>query len=369
MAVSIAIRNLFEGRIRFIISVGGVALAILLILVLDGVFAGSMKQTTAYMDNIPYDIMISQKGVKNIHMTTSFFPSLKLEEVKRIKGVKNVSPILYNSDYLVKGSDRSIAYLIGFKPGKLGGPWVMAKGSTHIKRGEIITDERIADKYRLKLGDRITTLGRTFKVAGLTKDTVNIINSIAFIRFDDFEQIRNLRGVASYALVTVKKGQQTGMVIKRIRNQVKGVTVLEREQFAASERKVISDMSIDIMRLMNSIAFLIGLAVLGLAVYTSTISKLRDYGVLKALGTKNRQLMSIVFQQAIISVIVGFIISITFAFIVMAGLAFLKSSVLLVIEPRSIFKVLIGASVISILASSIPILRIAGVNPADVFRR
>lgn len=369
MTVSVARKNLFQGRIRFVMSVGGVAMAILLILVLDGVFAGAIKQVTAYMDNSPFSIMVSQKGVKNLHMTTSFFPALKVDEIKKVKGVRNASSILYSSDYLVKGSDRSVAYIIGYVPGKLGGPWTLAGGTTHIKSGEIIIDKRIADKYSLKIGDSITTLGRSFKIRGLTKDTVNIVNSIAFIRFDDFERARTIRGVVSYALVTVEKGQRTQTVVKRIRQKVKGVTVLAKDRFAASEQKAISDMSIDLMRLMNSVAFLIGLAALGLSVYTVTLSKIRDYGILKALGSKNQRLMGIVFEQAIISVAIGFVISIVLAFLLSFGLGVLKSNILIVIELQSVFKVLIAASVISIVAASIPILRIWRVDPQEVFRR
>lgn len=369
MSVSIARKNLFEGRIKFVMSVGGVSMAILLILVLDGVFAGALKQVSAYMDNGSFNIVVSQKGVKNLHMTTSFFPSLKISEIKKVNGVGQVSSILYSSDYLVKGSNRSVAYIIGYRPGNLGGPWTMARGTTHIKRGQIIIDKRIADKYDLKIGDNITTLGRSFKISGLTKDTVNIINSIAFIRFDDFEKARNIQGVVSYALVTVKKGQRIQTVAKRIRQKVKEVTVLAKDRFSASEKKATSDMSIDIIRLMNSVAFLIGLAALGLSVYTVTLSKLRDYGILKAIGSKNRKLMGIVFEQAIISVAIGFVISIILAFLLAFGLQLAKSNILIVIGIQSVFKVLIAASIISIIAASIPILRVARVDPQEVFRR
>jgi len=369
VAVLISMRNLFESRARFLMSVGGVALAILLILVLDGVFAGALKQVTAYMDNGDYSIMVSQKGVKNLHMTTSFFPASKVQQIRQVKGVKSADPILYSADYLVKGNNRSLSYVIGFIPGKPGGPWTMAEGTTRIKSGQIIIDERIAEKYDLDVGDKIGTLGRPFTIGSLTKATVNITNAISFIRFDDFQRIRNTPGIVSYALVRVEKGQSVSGVIRRIRQKVKGVTVLTRQGFASSERQAISDMSVDIMRLMNSVAFLIGLAALGLTVYTSTLSKLREYGILKAIGSKNRKLMSIVFQQAIISTLIGLAIAIVFAFLIRYALVLSGSNILIVIGTPSIFKVLIGATIINLLSSSIPILRIAGLDPAEVFRR
>lgn len=366
--VPVAIKNLFENRIKFLMSTGGIMLVMLLILILDGVFNGAIVQVTAYMDNIDYDIMVSQKDVKNMHMTTSFFPAAKMDKIKKIKGVKRADPILYSSDYLVKGNNRSVAYIIGFQPGELGGPWDMAKGTKQIKHGEIIIDERIAEKYGLGIGDEIATLGRSFKVGGLARGTVNIVNSIAFIRLDDFEKIRGLPGIISYGLVSVQDKEDTGNIIKKI-EKIKGLTALPKQDFAASERKVISDMSIDIIRLMNLIAFMIGLAALGLTVYTSTFSKIREYGILKAIGAKNNKLIGIVFQQAAVSTFLGLVVSIVFGFLLAVILQLLKSNISIMISLVSVVKVFLGAMSINLMASAIPIIRIAGIDPADVFRR
>jgi putative ABC transport system permease protein len=368
MGVPIALRNLFEGKTRFIISVGGVALAILLILVFDGVFAGSMKQVTIYMDKTPFDIVVAQKGVKNLHMTTSFFPTSKVNEIKKVKGVENVSSILYSTDFIVSGNNRSIAYIIGYTPSQLGGPWKMVGGSTKLKKGEIIIDEQVAKKHGLKLGDEVTVLGRKFKIGGLTRDTVSIINSIAFIRFDDFEEIRNLKGVVSYTFVNVEKDEKPEVVLEKIREKVKGVTVQTREEFAESERKIISDMSVDIMKIMNFIGFLIALAALGLTVYTTTLSKIQEYGVLKALGAKNSKLFIIVFEQAAVSIAMGFVLALILVYILIGSLSLLDSNILIIVEVQSVLKVITASIVIGIFSSAIPIARIARLKPAEVFR-
>ncbi len=368
MAVPIALRNLFEGRTRFIISVGGVALTILLVLTLDGIFAGSMKQVTVYIDNTPYDLVISQEGVKNLHMTTSFFSASKVKEVQKTEGIKSEASILYTTDFIVSGDNRSLAYVIGYEPGRLGGPWTMAQGSVNLKKGEIIIDKRIAEKHGLKIGDRITVLGQNFKIGGLTKDTVSIINSIAFVRFDDFERIRRLQGVVSFSFVNKEERKNTEAVLERIRQKVKGVTVQTREEFADSERRIISDMSVDIMRIMNFIGFMIGLSALGLTVYTATLFKIREYGILKALGSRNLKLFIIVFEQAMVSVVIGFVIALALVYLIIGGLSIAQSNILLVVEFQSILKVVLASSIIGVFASFLPIFRIRRLKPAEVFR-
>lgn len=367
MRVPIALRNLFEGRTRFVISVGGVALAILLIIVLDGIVAGSIEEVAVYIENTSFDLIVSQQSVRNLHMTTSFFPADKLDKIRKISGVKRATPILYTTDYLVSGDNRDIAYVFGYRPGQAGGPWVMAEGTDRLKPGEIVIDEVIAAKHKLSLGDRVNVLGRDFTIAGLTKDTVTIVNSIAFVRFDDFARSRNLRGVVSYGFVDI--GKATGAdVTDRIEREVGDVTVQTKEGFAASERRVISDMTADIMKIMNLIGFLIGLAALGLTVYTATLAKSREYGILKALGSPNSGLFLIVFEQAIVSVVIGIVIALGLAYALAIGLTLTRTNIPMSIQFAAVARVALASAVIGILASGLPIARIARLKPAEVFR-
>lgn len=369
MAVSLPIRNLLESRIRLAVSIGGVSLSLLLVLVLNGIVAGSVKQVTAYIERTPTDLIISQKSVKSLHMTTSFFPSERIVETKSIPGVRNVSPILYITDYLVSGNDRSIAYIIGYFAGSRGGPGVITKGNDRLGRGEIIIDERIAANHRLGVGDEITTLGHKFAIAGFTKGTVTIVNSTAFISYQDFEQIRKLRGVASYGFVELEAQTEVDSVKDEIAHRFTDITVQTKTEFIKSEQRVVSDMSADIMRIMNFIALLIGLAALGLTVYTATLAKIREYGVLKALGIRNVRLFANVFMQALMSVALGLVIAVILVFGLSAGLALAGSNILVLVELSSIINIFVASSAIAVLSAAIPIALIARLDPADVFRR
>ena len=73
--IRLAFRNLFQTKIRLLISVGGVALALLLILALDAIFTGVEKRLTAYIDNSGADIFVAQSEVRNLHMASSSLPA------------------------------------------------------------------------------------------------------------------------------------------------------------------------------------------------------------------------------------------------------------------------------------------------------
>ena len=69
--IYLAWRNLLQSRTQFILGVGGVALALLLMLSLDALLAGSEEDLVAYIEQSGADIFVAQEGVKNMHMAAS----------------------------------------------------------------------------------------------------------------------------------------------------------------------------------------------------------------------------------------------------------------------------------------------------------
>jgi len=111
--IRLAIRNLFQNRTRLIISVGGVALALMLILSLDGIVRWIQTRVAAYIDASEADIWVAQAGVRNMHMASSSLSSERALEVGRVEGVDSVTPILYLTNVVVAGEERTISYIIG----------------------------------------------------------------------------------------------------------------------------------------------------------------------------------------------------------------------------------------------------------------
>ncbi|MBE0417118.1 MAG: FtsX-like permease family protein [Coriobacteriia bacterium] len=372
MAVPVARRNLFQSRARLIISVGGIALAALLVLVLDGVFAGSEKDVTVFMDNTPFDLVVSQRGVRNLHMTTSFFPEQALRSIEQVSGVERVDPILFTTTFLIAGdlpTQRGLAYLIGYEPGRLGGPWAWAGRPVELGPDEIVIDIRAAEDFGVSVGDEITAAGRDLRIAGLAEGTTSIVNSISFVTFEGFQRAQGVSGTVSFALVLLRRDENPAAVADRIQAAVDGVTVQTRADFAESERRIVSDMSIDIMRLMNIIAFLIGLSVTGLTVYVATLAKVREYGLMKAIGARNSRLFRLVIGQAAMSLGLGLSLAVAVALVLQVALGAAAARIPMVVEPESIARIIAGATVIGLLGAVIPVARVAGLKPADVFRR
>src|SRR3990170_7190609 len=143
----LARRNLARNRVRLLVSVGGVALALSLTLALDAIYAGVANQLTAYIDRAGADVWVSQAGVRNLHMVASWLPDSVTEEVRAVDGVAEATPILYSTDTIAAGDERAVAYVIGLPAGAgMGGPWKVSEGAARPGRAEGIVDRGFARK-------------------------------------------------------------------------------------------------------------------------------------------------------------------------------------------------------------------------------
>jgi putative ABC transport system permease protein len=355
---------------RVAISTGGVALALVLILALDTVFVGVERQITAYMDNSGADVFVSQAGVRNLHMASSWIPESTVSEVAAVPGVEAVTPIAYLTNSILIGQERYPAYVIGLPPdASRGTPWRMHDGAAIPGIGETVIDASIADKAGVGIGDTVTILGEGFTVSGLSDGTASLVNSIAFISAQEFFRISGTTGATSFVLATISTGENPADVAMRIEAELDGVTAQSSQQFAEQERRVVRDMGADLIAIMNLAGFMIGLAVMALTVYTATLARRTEFGVLKALGASDGRLYQVVLGQAFYSVILGLAVALAVTLALAKIVPLFVPGLLLALSGASVLKVSVMALAISTVAAILPIRQISGLDPAMVFRR
>lgn len=366
----LARRNLARNRIRLVASVGGVALALSLTLALDAIFAGVANQLTTYIDRAGADVWVAQSGVRNLHMVASVLPESVVDQVAAVDGVATAMPILEATDTISAGDERAVAYVIGLPAdASMGGTWDVVEGRGQVGPGEIVVDRTFARKAGVTLGDEVDVLGGEARIVGLSRGTASLVNSVALVSFDDFRAMRGDVPVISFVLVRVTDDTSPEALAADIERLVPGVTAQSRTDFVAEERRIVTDMSADVLSIMSVVGFIVALAVVALTVYVATLARRREFGVLKALGARNRVLYRAVLVQAALSVAVGFGIGLAFTSLLGFAVGRTDLNLELAITAESLAKVGLFAAVIAGLAAILPIRQIAGVDPAVVFRR
>jgi putative ABC transport system permease protein len=366
MNVPIARRQLLFRKGRTLAGLTGIATALLLVLALKAIFAGMENRLTAYIDRSGADVIVAQRGVETMHMTESALPERTVRAIVTLPGVAKAKPILYVPTTVERGEKRGIVYLIGDDSG--GAPIALAKGRRP-GRSEIVLDRVLADRLGARVGSSVRALGRGFRVSGEIQGFALITNSFAFVRRQDLARTLQRPGVVSYVLVRARPGTSATELARRIDAEVPGVTATTREAFARSERRVVGDMSTDLVSAMILVGFGIGVAVAGLVAYSATLSQLRDYSVLRALGLRARRALGLALAQVGAMVAAGFLLALALVWALAQILPTLSPMLTLAIEPGDVAQALAVAGAVALGASAFPAIRVSRVDPASVFRR
>ena len=365
--VPLARRNLFEDRRRAAIAVTGLAAALMLVLVLDGIFTGAMRQVTAYIDASPADVFVAQSDVRTMHMSVSALADDTVALVQQVPGVRWAEPLRYTTATVAHRDATALTYVIGYdtRTGR-GGPTEVATGRAP-STGEVLIDQAAADDLGVRIGDTVEVLGRSWRVSGLSTRGTNIVNTSVFVNLDDFAVIRG-PGV-NYVIVDPEQGIAAATLARRINETVPGVTAQTRAQFSAEESRIVRDMATDLMRMMTFIALLIALAVIALTLFTVTLAKLPEYGVIKALGASGGRLAATVAAQAAWSTAIAIVLAVVLSVGIGAALGRFTTNLSVVISAAAVGRTAALAFAVGALAAVVPLRQVLSVDPSTAFRR
>jgi len=364
----LAQRNLFHDKTRLALSVGGVALAVMLILILKGFLTGMNRQITSYIEHSPGSIVIAQKGVGNLLGVTSILPSDATAQVDNVNGVDKVIPILSQFVILDLHGKKQPAYMIGYDPDLGGGPWKITEGHEPAANTEMVMDRILAKRHDLKIGDNFAIMGQEFTIVGLSDGTTSWMTSFFFILKPAAELLLRAPGTTSFLFIETETGTNVADVQSRL-NELPAINALTKGEMTANDLKLFAKVFSTPLKLMVGIAFLVGTMIVGLIIYTATVERQREYGVIKAIGASNRLLYRVVTAQALVAAIAGALLGVALAYLTAQAIMALRSQFLIMIEPRDILLAFLSGLGMALVAALFPARVIAGLAPAEVFRK
>jgi putative ABC transport system permease protein len=367
---NIAWRNLARERLRLAMSVGGVAFAVLLILLVRGLYVGFLDQATSYIRSVDTDVWVAEGSTAgDFFHSVSLMPAAQAQEIDAVPGAGRVTPLLGRSIlFQHAGKDRDF-FLIGVDPATgVGGPEAAEQGRRVPRPGEIVVDRVFADNVGLDVGDRVRLPGVGLRVAGVARGGNAIISQFAWAALPDVAKIFATPDIANYFLVKGEGDVSPAVLAQRIRTSVPNLKVLTADEFADANTRDLSEGFLPIIWILVVIAFVIGTAVIGLTIYTATLEKRREYGVLKAIGFSNRRLLSIVWRQSLSAGAIGFVAGVLLTMALAAALEELLPSFVTTIRPVDVGLVALAALAMVFASSFLPVRPVTRLDPAEVFR-
>ena len=364
----VARKNLTEQPLRMLISVGGVGLSVMLILVMWAILQGVLTQAGAFVKNTDAEVWVVQKGFTDIAHGLSVVPAGLGRRLERIPGVERANPITGARIEVETREGKEGLAVIGYDTAAgVGGPWDYATDRAVPRRGELVVDETFAETNGFGVGDELELPDRPRRIVALSAGTNQFTNQLAFGDLRDVQGLVRLRGDVNFYALEVKSGE-TDRVIQTIRREMAGVTPFSKPTFVENNEREIKDGFQPILYVIVGIAFFVGLAVVGLTMYTAAVEKSREYGVLSAIGADRGDLSGIILRQAAITSGIGFAVGMLLLLPAGWVIGELAPKTELVYPAYLFLATALASVLMALLASVIPIRRLASLDPAAVFR-
>jgi putative ABC transport system permease protein len=260
--------------------------------------------------------------------------------IRAVPGVREASPVAFQSLQFRVGPRPFRVQLIGYRLGGLGSPEAVVAGRPIIRgRYEMV----VGREAGLPLGTEIRIGRLVFRIVGLTEGIVSSAGDpVAFVSLLDAQEIqfskaneavRNDRArleadlradpglatvspeavapivqnthLANAILVRLEPGAAPQMAQAHIErwNYYRALTAAQQEEVIG---KSVIERGRQQTLLMRAILLVVSVVIIALIIYTMTLEKIRDIATLKVVGAPDRTIAALILQESLALGLLGF---------------------------------------------------------------
>ncbi|HAJ64013.1 MAG TPA: ABC transporter [Cyanobacteria bacterium UBA8543] len=382
MKIPLAWLQLRREKMRLFVAIAGISFADILMFMQLGFRDALFDSAVTLHKNLQGDIfLISTQSTALIAMKS--FSSRRLYETLGFAGVQSVSP-LYLDLALWKNPQtrgtRSIL-VVGFNPTEslLNLPEVKSNLDTIKMPDVVLFDDASRPEYGpigqlFKQGEDITTevksrrvrVGGLFTLGASFGADGNIVTSdLNFLRIFSTRD----KGLIDVGVIKLKPNADPKEVLKNVKQELPGdVRVLSKEEFIDFEKNYWQTSTAIgfIFALGTGMGFIVGTVIVYQILYTDVSDHLPEYATLKAMGYDNRYLLMVVFQEALILSMLGYLPGCFLAF-GLYSLTRAATNLPMVMTLARAVMVLILTIIMCCISGAIAMRKLQAADPADIF--
>jgi putative ABC transport system permease protein len=321
--MNLAYRDIRHNLLRFVLTCFGLSLLLGVVIVITGVYRGLIDDALRQARAAGADLWVVQAGTNGPFAEASRIAGDTREVVARVYGVERAGAVTYQTvQTSLRGTPLRL-FVIGFEPGRPGGPHALVAGRDILRSHyEMIVDRSAG----LALGQEVPlgTHGHTFTVVGLTSNAVTSAgDAVAYVTLRDAQGLQfELAPPAERREVARGGGIQTtdqiNAVIAKITPYVqvdevaaalarwKHLTTLTQTQQESLLTKDVIEKSRRQQLMILVLLVIVSAVIIALIVYTLTMDKLKSIATLKFVGAPDRVIVGLIVQQALALGLVGF---------------------------------------------------------------
>ncbi|MBN3958695.1 ABC transporter permease DevC [Nostoc sp. NMS8] len=388
--IPLAWLQLAQQKVRLLVAVAGIGFIVLLMFVQLGFQDALYSSATAVHQNLKGDLFLVSSQYKSLTSNQSFSRT-RLYQSLGFDGVESVSPMYLQFAKLknpATGEKYSI-YVIGFDPGKpvINLPEV-EKNLDKLKIPDVMLFDRgsrpefgpIAEKfnagdttqtveifpfnsligYKVRIGG-LFTLGPSFGVDGNL-----LVSDSTFLRINPNSRPADMIDIG---LISLKPGTNPENVLKNLQATLPNdVQIFTRQGFIDFEKKywAVRTPIGFILNLMLTMAAVVGVVIVYQILYSNIATQFVAYATLKAIGYANRYLLNVVFQQALILAILGYIPGFITS-VLLYSFAADATKLPIVMTNNNAVLVLTSTVLMCITSGALAINKLRSADPGDIF--
>lgn len=258
--------------------------------------------------------------------------------------------------------------IIGIPPGKenvLIGSVEAMEGVNHFpgEQGDVaILGIDAAVSFGASVGQDVTINGQHVRVIGILKrSSMDSVNISALLPLEAVQRLFAQDGIVSALLLTPDDINRTSEIGTVLREEYPALEVVTQDDMLAEAQNVMR-MPMAYMNLMSVTGFVVAVAVIMSTMIMAVMERTREFGTLRALGSRRRLIMGMVFSEALFLALIGGLPSIGFVLMMSRWMSTSPPTMMQLLQ-------VVGVAIIAaMVAGFYPAWRAAQVSPVEALR-
>jgi putative ABC transport system permease protein len=304
----LVIANLLHRPVRSIISVLAVAIEVIMILSIVGIFMGMLNDTKQRTNGIGADLMLRPSNASTfVGVSGAPMPAKIVEVLRKLPHVAMASPVIQK---LNTAGKIEILYGIDYASFNALKPFVYVSGGPFQGPNDVVIDDIFAaSDGGHRVGDTISIMEHPFRITGIVEhgkggrkllpiDSMGALMgaegkaSLFYIKCDDpanesavIQEIHATRGLEDYPVETIDEWLE-----EMTPNKIPGFNIA--------------------LEVVTGIAVIVGFLVIFQSMYTAVLERTREIGILKSMGASKLTIVSVVLRETALMAVAGVLVGI-----------------------------------------------------------
>lgn len=374
--------QLHKERARLLVAIAGISFADVLMFLQMGFRGALFSSAVEFHHSLNGELVLMSSRSRSL-ISLDRFTERRLYQAAGVTGVASVSPIYLNTIQWRNPDNKEIwdIYAIGINPEhqvlnipgveanrkqlrqpdtalfNLGSRKEFGPIAQQFQAGEIITTE---------INERQVQIQGLFKLSPTFGINAYLVTSdINFLRMATFRQ----GGLIDLGVIKLQPGVDIQAVLAEMRSRLPSdVKVMTRDDYAKAE-VAFWNASTPVgytFDLGVVIAFIVGAVIVYQILYSDVTDHLPEYATLKAMGFRDRYLLMVVFQEALILAVMGFVPGTAIA-LGIYRITNVATMLPMAMDLGRIVFVLILTAIMSLVSAAMAVRKLQTADPADIF--